>query len=450
MIRMLLMLCFFAGPLIAAPADRYETDWADRAAEAQTPDQRAALAEQLLAAAKQTEDKPYAVHLCFKAYEFGSRQITGYDTAAKALDLAQRLDPSRRVDCLDRLRFLYDSAYERSPHKLKLGVGLADVLGELAETRVDQATAGFDVGRRSPVTVVKQLTIAVAEVERSVETLNKVLTRASEDRLRAIQLGRDNLADALKRFAKDHRPMLVEATERQQRLAAVQQRFHDLVALTGRFRNDPTPKNAQSVAAMYLIEFDQPHRISPQVIATLPGSMAGPAKLAAAKVDSLDADEALMLCRWYRDLARMAQTDQARQDMLIRARLYADRVAALNDDRAKPHLKPIDDAMAEADLPAEEVAGRVAALRARLAAVGHGQAIAAADLIADPTDAGFDSQPADEDQPMLTDASNNNVGGRPMVVCDKCGRQFFPGWGVKATTCERCKTGHRNIFDFGN
>lgn len=446
MIRLFLMLCFLAGPSVAAPADRYDAEWADRAAEAQTPDQRAALAGQLLAAAEQTDDQPYAVHLCFKAYEFGSRQISGYDTAAKALDLAQRLAPSRRIDCLDRLRFLYDSAYERSPHKLKLGVGLADVLGELAETRADRATAGFDVGHRSPVTVVKQLTTAVAEVERSVETLRKVLTRASEDRVKAAQLGRERLADALKQFVADHRTMLAEATQRQERLAAVQQRFHDLVALTGRFRNDPTPKNAQSVAAMYLIEFDQPHRISPQVLTVLPGSMAGPAKLAAAKVDSLDADEALMLCRWYRDLARMAQSDSTRQDMLIRARLYADRVTELDDDRAKPHLKPIDDAMAEADLPAGEVAGRVAALRVRLATIGKGQAVA----IADPTDADFDGQPGDEDEPMLTDASETNVGGRPMVVCDQCGRQFFPGWGVKATTCERCKTGHRNIFDFGN
>jgi len=403
------------------------------------------LAKDLLTAARQTRDTDYAVELCFQAYAFGSRQIKGYQTAAAALDLAQQLAPDRRVDCLDRLRFLYDTAFERSPHKLQLGAGLADVLSELAQSRYDEATGGFEVGRYNADKAEQLLAPAVTELERSVATMRQVLNRAASDRTKAAELGRDDLAEALQDFVDEHRPDLDEYIVRHEHVEAAHERFRQLAGMIDRFNVDPSAKNAQSVAAMYLVEFDQPERIRPQVIAALPGSMSGPAKLAASRVDALDADEALMLSRWYRDLHRLAQTDASRQDMLVRARLYADRVRELNDDRADPMRGSIVRDLAAAGLPRERIDERVEALEARLAAIGHGATL----VIADPSDSTLSDASEDEDQTMLSDASNDTVGGRPMSVCEKCGREFFPGWGVKASTCDRCKNGHRNIFDFG-
>ena len=119
-----LMLCAWAGPTQSRAdqvddhtVDRYQQQWGPLEHEAHTAEQQAALARELLAAVDAAEERPMKMLLCRKAYELGSRDLSGYATAATALDRLQRLDPSTRMECLEGLRLLYDRAYKARPDR---------------------------------------------------------------------------------------------------------------------------------------------------------------------------------------------------------------------------------------------------------------------------------------------------------------------------------------------
>jgi len=499
---MLFGLILSAGPVRAQSVEAtYQELYGQREDQIHKQHERVAFARELLSTAKNTSHHGMKVHLCRKAYEWGSRDLAGYSVAAEALDILQRESPEDRVWCLEGLRKLYDDAYTRNPNKLRLGTGLAEVLLELAEQRVQDARMEFETGDLTAKEALAEFRAAVGEVQRAHSLYSGTVRRAESDAKRAQRLGKSQIAKSLNQFIDEFTPHVRQTEARLEDLRDEQSHWTRLVAARGRFDASPNQDNATQVAATYIMDFDRPELIEPHILEHLPRSVRQPVKLACQPLIEISAGEAAALTNWYIDLMTQADNDVARRHLVIRARLYARRAQALGHDQADKLRSKVRIRLLASGLADEaDVDRRVRQLHARLHyqfGSGEGEPPAFAATPGDPhpgennddpattvasdrpaeVTAGQDDPPAGDgrekhagppndavavadqhrhvsasDSPnsaARTSHSGKSNGGRPMAICDVCGRKFFPGWGVKTHTCPDCRSGRRNIFDFG-
>lgn len=463
---------------------RYEREWTEREQAAGDDDSRARLAADLLAAAEQADDRAYRALLCEHAARWGARQMSSYATAAEALDLLQRTVPERRIWCLSQLRQLYENAYRARPHKLRLGTGLADVLSEIAEQRAETYAAKFDADEVSAAEATRAFATAQRDMSQALIALNRVLKRARTD-ARRVSRSRPDVARSLVEFVEEFEPRVEQLTQRRGELLAMHADFSRLHRAQVRFERSPDEIGAQHLASVYIVEWDRPELVRPDVRRLLPEDVQQPLQLTLRDPAKLTGEQADRVARWYVSLADSTQTQAQKQNMLIRAKVYRDLADKRGHEAEQHPARRIDRLLIAAGMPETTAAQQVLAMRQRLAyQFGAPPADAVADATPpdhpepqprprdpaprdrpDATDEPVNSEPAPRDKPTDPEPAPRDVaddqsepdadtphaaGGRPMVDCTVCGRRFFPGWDVQTDTCARCKHGHGNIFDFGD
>lgn len=196
-IRPLLMRCVVAAALLAVmPAhaqpqgaadadqallDRYRDAWLDRERDVRHEADRIQLTRDLLAAAKAAQhDAPdYAVLICRRAYTFASPSRGTYPEAAEALRIMTRLDPSLKIEALEKARDLYDEAYREHPSSnLGMGIKAAEATGLVARQRERSLEARLAGGRIDPGQVLVESNRIVREWEQAHRTAMTVLRMA--------------------------------------------------------------------------------------------------------------------------------------------------------------------------------------------------------------------------------------------------------------------------------
>lgn len=468
-----------SASVYAGPHEDYDQQWADRERDARNEDSRVELAKDLVLAAKDTIDAAYKALLCEKAYAVGSRHLSGYAAAAEALDMLQRADPDRRLWCLNELRQLYGRAFRMRPAKLRLGTGLADVSNEMAEQRYETYTTGFDAGEVSIGETLNAYRACVADIQLGVSALDRVIRRAARD-ARAVEQQNPSVARSLRDFVKEFEPKRDAMLERRKTISAMQTKLTRLQTAETRFERSPDPAGAQYLAAMYIVDWNSPELVRDEIQKHLPDNIREPLVLSMSNPSKLTGPEADMLARWFAAMTQAADDNDAKADMLVRALYYRQIAEDRKFENAQQTADAVVELLAEVGISNIEATRRTQELGARLEfQFGSDTAAEVAmvdenhdthdpvthhtdpdpqtdpDPVADPDeDPGLDL-PVDEDPDegtaivTVTTTRSAHTGGRPMVVCQSCGRRFFPGWGVKADKCERCKDGGENIFDFG-
>ncbi len=453
----------------------YEQTFGQREQQIRRPEDRAALAQDLLEAARSTGQHELKILYCRKAYEWGSRDLAGYAAAAEALDILQREDPDQRVWCLEGLEELYASAYRRNPNKLRLGTGQAQVLMELAEQQVEDARQAFELGWLDAGGVADTFRQAQRRVREAHNLYGRVISRARSDARRAEHLNRSDIAERLESFAREFESRQQRAAAQAEQLTQSQRRWIRLANAHKRFEQSPTDSAANTIAATYIIDFDRPELVPPAVVEHLPRSIAEPLGWACEPVVARDGDEAVALTEWYLRMLQQADTDAAREHVLVRAELYTRRARALEHDQAAGLADRVEMRRLAAGLNDPGQVDRLTGdLHARLHyqfsdSPGAPPALAATNASPDvnehkpdrsaaevrtPDDA-IAARPDVDDNDNHTAAASpergttTRTGGRPMTICDDCGRKFFAGWGVETRTCPDCREGRDNIFDFG-
>ncbi|MBI1370187.1 MAG: hypothetical protein GC162_16235 [Planctomycetes bacterium] len=170
--RTLTLTLLFVASLIAFAADapdadlqaRYNQQWGAREQTAKDTEGRIALAKDLYEAADRERDKPMKLMLADAAYQWGNRDCPqGYYYAAKGLLIIRKIDPSRKVECLERLAFLFNTAWSRDRSKfLKNGAEFADVKVQIAQQRWLDAVAA----RQTEAMSKPQFTTQLNQVKR--------------------------------------------------------------------------------------------------------------------------------------------------------------------------------------------------------------------------------------------------------------------------------------------
>lgn len=469
------------GQLLAnEPNDRFEEQWSNRESDARDAASRAELAKDLADAAKIESDEAYRVILCERAHHWGSQQLEGYAAAASALDLLQRTDPSRRLWCLQELSQLYARAFSYRPQKLRLGTGLAEVLGEIAEQRAQTFAAQFDAGESSVAQTASAYRASVADFQEAANALDKVIKRAQRD-ARAVQRQNPALSRSLDEFAREFTPAYEQMIERRKQVSALHSSLLRLQAAQQRFERNPDSAGATYLAAMYIVDLDRPELVGAEARKLLADDIRQPLNLADSDPAALKEPQADMLSRWYVELANTATDPSAKSNMLIRALFYRQLADAKKFENPASTAAALRQSLADLKIPTDQADRLLNDLRLRLNYQYDSslpQAIASADgpqtridepithqpqvdpdpPVESPSQPQPDPQPEPQIDPQpvqstttvtVTTTRASHTGGRPMVVCKSCGRSFFPGWGVGADTCERCSHGGGNLFDLG-
>ncbi len=452
-----LLFTLIAGPApgVRPAAGGVLDDWRELEQLADTPETRAALSREMIQAIPHLKARRDRLQLARRAFEVGSQNPQGFRWAAKALEWIQRADPSGRLWCLEQLRRMYDQATRNHPTEPKYPVALADVLEQLAEQRLLEIDAAIDAGRIDAAAAVEQLDAALDESRQAGHTLRRAasLARNQARRLRASQPAVSDdligLAASLPSQTDDNRAL-------QRRLGRRKHLWMRMLDAQQRFADQPDADTARGLAMIYITDFDRPELMPDTVRRRLDDPTTAHVALACRAPGELSTDEAMTLARWYDQLARGADAE-SRPDMLVRTRVYFQRAQQTGSTTAKIMLVRVDQDLERAGVYAATATRLGRELTARLDFLfGPKQdptvAVAQADAAtASAPDGHRHAEHPGTDHP----ASGGPVitgtrYGRPMVTCDRCGREFFPGWTHEQSTCPRCRSGHRNIFDFGH
>ncbi len=491
----LIVLVMGPAPAVADELDAiYEQLFGQQEREARSREQRVALAGELLQHAKSGGQEDFKAMLCRKAYEWGSRNTDGYQHAADALNLLQRISPDERIWCLERLLDLYDSAYQRNPKKLRLGTGMAEVLMELAEQRVENAQLAFETGQNTAAQTAAAFDQARRDAARARSVYDGAIRRAESDARLVRRHKRADLAQSLEAFVTEFTPIRQQTEDRMHQLADELRDWMQLASVHKRFTITADEQSATQIASTYIMSFDRPELIEADVRGKLPAPVRQAVGLSCKPLVEIESDAAAALASWYLDLSSQATELGARQDLLTRAQLYAHRAKALGSDQIDSLQSRLKLHLLANQLGDDEAIGRrVEKLHARLhyqfgSGEGEPPALAAGsaevppvatqpstaepqpDAVAAEDDAADDGPPPD----ALADATNGSTSpeadttqrrgtrrasasgptarsgradGRPMTTCQTCGRKFFAGWGVEAHNCARCAQGRGSIFD---
>ena len=177
--------------------ERYRTAWMEAERAAKNEPDRAALAEQLLDAARAAaqSDPAFAVFICRRAYLFGSGQRASYVAAADALELMSELDSALKLESLEKVRDLYQQAYRDNPSvNLGLGMKSAEATGLVARERRRVLDQQLAAGQAEPGTVLVEANKVMREWEQARRTAAAVMNSARSTHRQLTARGSNNAA----------------------------------------------------------------------------------------------------------------------------------------------------------------------------------------------------------------------------------------------------------------
>ncbi len=301
-----------------AVLDAYRQHWLERERAATNEPTRIALAAELLEAARAAkDDAPRAVLLCQRAYHFGAMQRASYAPAAEALELMAELEPARKIESLEKLSKLYQTAYhENTSANLGMGMGTADAMALVARERHRQLEQQIQTDGIEMLALLVEANRVLRDWQVAQRTAGAVINsaRSLERRLAArdandVQLVRDFLAK--------HEPSL----ERYEKEVQAAGRFKDTV--TRLVRADPdaivSKEERTEIGWLYLAEFNAPAKAKPYADAFLAPAHWAFLDIAAKPVDELETQEHLDLAGWYADLSEVAPEGRSQRNLLGRA-----------------------------------------------------------------------------------------------------------------------------------
>ncbi|MHB1157053.1 MAG: hypothetical protein ACYC26_09450 [Phycisphaerales bacterium] len=454
-----------AGPAPAGP-EWYRIAWSEKELAGRTVAKRAELACELLDAARAQTDNDRGLFLAHKAYEWGSRDMEGYVSAAEALNLIQKTAPDQRVWCLEQMAGLYDSAYRARPTKLRLGSGLGETLMELAQQRMDSGGDQFADGQIDTAGAIAVLRQCQADLQRASSAFRQVIGRAEADARKVRSIHRNDIAASLDRFAAEFRPKLDEIGEFRDRVDERQGVMSRIQSAEAKYKARPAPAAADALATAYAAQLDQPERVDAAMLKLLTDPLNKWIPLACKPPKDLSADQASGLAKWYLDLLAGATGDDAKLDLATRAALYARQAVAAKAADAQPLLDKATTLAAGLgsdtgyfDTRIRDLAGRLNWLNAHPLVIAPAPGSVASSSpetrnsepeTSPPAPVAVNNNPTPAPAPTTTTGDVTIVNGRPMVRCATCGRLFFAGYGDDhPTVCPRCASGRKNIFDFG-
>ncbi len=449
----------------------YLQTWSARERGATSVAARRQLASDLIAAASDAEQSnEMRLFICQRAYLLASRDRECYPLAAKALELMQQIDPATRLDALQKLRQLYQRAYEAGPSRyLGMGIGYADATVQVAEQRRQEIDARRSAGELPPADVITEL----AAVQREYSMAQRIVQR--------VLISARSLADSMRTRNPSAHQQLVSFIERNEALARdidaaiaatedYQSQLQTLMEAIDAFNANRTPLRAERVAQLYLIHLDSPGEAIPYAELYLDAPRLALLKLAASSRKDITPEDALKLSQWYAQLANMAPLTH-RPAMLIRAYNFLSRcnegfasadarfataqstLAMLRQELASLNVEPQpltlrasdagDEAVAvtpPAPTPAKEPTPVTPPRQTQPTPVAQ----TPRPTPTEPT-AQAPREPATPISALPTDRA-----GRPIAMCVKCRFEFSPLPGDSTTICQRCASGRRNIFDFGD
>jgi len=283
-----------------------------RATATPAPADDAALAGQMLDAAKAADKQPPLLALlCEKAYELGIKESGGYATALGAMELLADKVPAKKADCLAKCAAVRQREYAAARGDAKTGAGemLIQALCAAADA---QAAAG-------------DTEAAAASLRQAVFTA----TAVKSDTKAALQT---QLAGIL----------------------ACQQTEKQVAALRGKLAADP--KDAASrkeLVRLCLVELDSPAEAAKLVDESLDEATRKYVPAAAKSIEDAPELACSELGKWYQNLADQATGVPAKTAMLSRAKVYFERFLALHAAEDMPRttvmlsLKKVDDALAK-------------------------------------------------------------------------------------------------------
>lgn len=302
--------------------DQYRAQWSKREFQAKDNASRVILAESLLNAARSgTENKRMTLLLCDRAYLWGARQRSGYGTASQALKLMQKTDPAQRLDCLSRLRVLYEKAYGlNKTANIGLGKGLAKVQIQIAQEYLDRMhTVSNDDENKFITDSITNLRSASRYFALATATLREIDGRVRQ-LLSNVHIQRNSATVAqLTSFKAELAKIASHSSGHLKKLKPQSQEWMDLKSAKAAFDKTQESDSAGLLAERYLI-IGQPH-LATNYAQHVTDSRK-PLLLAVVKpLAALDPVTANSVGALYADLADRG----ASADMLIRAKMYFDR-----------------------------------------------------------------------------------------------------------------------------
>jgi hypothetical protein len=279
---------------------------------------------------KGTDSVAYTVHLLEQAYEFGKLHTDGMRAAADALQFLSQLVPKRQLEMQEKLLVLYEIVFRNAASKSnkdihkKAGSATTDLIVEIAQAKAKRAEYAGAIKELNKATGIAR---SVAYTARS---------------------------DEIKKMIDEMTPLAPVDTKIQ---AAKR-------ALT---KNPADKEVAQTLTELYLKDLDRPLTAKTYAEITQDAKAVELYTLAGRPVDDLNAEEAGRLANWYLGLAADGTTG-AKTNMLIRAKVYHERLVELKkDDASKAGLAKVDLQLAALKLDATKVASLVQSRRDRLA-----------------------------------------------------------------------------------
>jgi len=423
------------------------------------------------------------------------------DAMKVSLAELRRTDPTRAKWCLERLVPLYEQQVKEHPTVLEHRLSLADTLNELALLRIDSLDTALRRDKLDPVEAVRQTQQAVTESKRAVDVLGSIITQAKQD-IDRLRTTRPDVVERNEKLIRDLTPLLAIFKADQRAEETAHQRYLRLRVAIGQFDRQADAKHAQALSHLMVTAFDQPELINAPVKAKLDAAWRERIDLACQPVSALDAAQARTMSRWYTDLAAGVHADNdAKAAMLIRAHVYA--TAATEQNGPATVVDNLNEQLAALDWSPERITHAHDDLTNRLAYLFGPRPVPTSDVATDSTeneaattevaeatntsdepaapswrsftDGTAESTTAESTTPTATatvpepvttetpsetatpdaqpeapSTTSTNPHGWPTAICPECGRSYFPGWKREYEKCSRCRSGHRNIFDFGD
>lgn len=302
----------------AATIAAYRAQWAASEAGANTPARRATLAEKLVEYAidHADTDADLAVYAARKAHEYGHTQAKSYGSAATALHLIQRLQPSAKLETLESVSELYRSAFEENPSvRLGMGVGYADSLALVARERQRLFELEVETGDLT----TKQMYQRSMEIQRdwsnARRTIARVITAGKRIESRLAESDEERLI-LIKAFVARQTRAMDRYTER---LDAASE-YRKGLALISRVERttEPNEELRRDAAWQYLCVMGRPDKAKPFADAILPAEQLPMLDIALA-TDRLDPAQSLQLAEWYVGLSERCPDPLGQRRVLERA-----------------------------------------------------------------------------------------------------------------------------------
>ncbi len=267
----------------------------------------AALAGQMMLAAKSIKDRPdLHVMLWTSAANFGAKDPSGFTVAINALRNLLKAAPDDSSKWIDKLAAIYKRRYlaARGAERAKVGAEQVDefiAIGD-AQTSAGQGRSAMATYRRALLTATAIRSLRKKEILEKVKVANAI--------------------------------------------AGVQR---DIERLKKILEKDPDDaKTRTAIVQLYLVELDAPDRAAKLLTDDLDEKLRTYVSLAAKNPEDLEAGPCLELGRWYWEMFPSARTSRAKTNVLRRTRAYIERFMSLNTAknlaalRASVILKKVD------------------------------------------------------------------------------------------------------------